>query len=120
MTSLGETFVTKAYDKKGSKMDYGNGMKKRRPAKASAAAPKRMARPAPADMKKPGKTAKKAAPGMAKKAAPMSAAKKAARPMQSSPSKTMPTKRAMPRMGDRMMQGRVMKQWDGRRWVTVG
>lgn len=109
MTSLGETFVTKAYDKKGSKMDYGNGMKKKRPAKASAAAPKRMARPAPAAAKK-----------TAKKAAPMSAAKKAARPMESSPSKSMPKKRPMPRMGDRMMQGRVMKQWDGRRWVTVG
>lgn len=109
MTSLGETFVTKAYDKKGSRMDYGNGMKKKRPAKASAAAPKRATRPAPAAAKK-----------TAKKAAPMSAAKKAARPMESSPSKSMPTKRAMPRMGDRMMQGRVMKQWDGRRWVTVG
>lgn len=109
MTSLGETFVTKAYDKKGGRMDYGNGMKKKRPAKASAAAPKRATRPAPAAAKK-----------TAKKAAPMSAAKKAARPMESSPSKSMPTKRAMPRMGDRMMQGRVMKQWDGRRWVTVG
>ncbi len=112
MSSLADTFVTKAYDKKGGKMDYGNG-KKKMPMKPSTSKGKK-AMPA-----KPSTSAgQKKMP--AKKAAPMSAAKKAARPMQSSTAKPMPKKPAMPRMGDRKVAGTVMKQWDGRRWVTVG